>query len=189
MEKMEQHLVLDLETLGTKTNSSILTIGALIFNPNSTDILDFVSEKTENSPSISTFYKKISLDSCESIGLEIDDATIKWWSQQNQEAQDEAFSDNDRFDIKEALLELNKFSKTCKKFWAKDPGFDCSILEYVAEKLSMGVPWQYYQTRSIRTIEDHIDFKSAKVNSHNALEDSLYEAASVQAFYKKLRNL
>ena len=93
MEKMEQHLVLDLETLGTKTNSSILTIGALIFNPNSTDILDFVSEKTENSPSISTFYKKISLDSCESIGLEIDDATIKWWSQQNQEAQDEERKD------------------------------------------------------------------------------------------------
>jgi hypothetical protein len=182
----EKHLVLDLETLGTKINSCILSIGAIIFDPYQTDVYDFVCKNTEKSPNISTYYKRISLDSCEKLGMTIDDSTVEWWAKQSKEAQDEAFSDEDRHDIKDALKELNIFSKHCKRFWAKSPDFDCKLIESYAFTLNIGVPWQFWETRCIRTIEDHIDFKSESVNSHHALQDTFYEAASVQAFYQKI---
>lgn len=185
MTKTERHLVLDLETLGTKANSCILTIGALVFDPYKTDLIDYINNKSENSPDISILYKKISIDSCVDLGMTVDDETIKWWSKQNEAAIEEAFSDDDRHDIKDVLLELNKFSRNCTKFWAKSPSFDCNIIEDAASKLQIGVPWAYHQTRCIRTIEDFTDFKTAKINSHNALEDCFYEAASVQTFYSK----
>ena len=184
----EKHLVLDLETLGTKTNSCILSVGAVIFDPYKTDVYDFVCQNTEKSPDISTYYKRVSLESCENIGMTIDDSTVEWWAKQSMEAQEEAFSDEDRHNIKDVIVELNKFSKPCKKFWAKSPDFDCSIIDNYALVLNIGVPWQFWETRCIRTIEDFIEFKSATVNSHHALQDCFYEAASVQNMYSLFKN-
>ena len=66
-------IMIDLETLNTTPDSTILTIGAVKFDP-------FGSEIKE--PKMDSFYVKVDLDSCDRIGLTTNDDTIAWWANQ-----------------------------------------------------------------------------------------------------------
>lgn len=70
---MYNHVMLDLETYGTRPNSVILAIGAVAFNP--------------SSPKLGPeFYSVINYKSSLTAGLLADLATIEWWSRQGAEA-------------------------------------------------------------------------------------------------------
>ncbi len=83
-------IMIDLETLATSPDAAILTIGAVKFDPFGDDI---------NEPNCDKFYVKVDLDSCDRIGLVTHDDTIAWWANQSKEAQEEAFSPDNRIDI------------------------------------------------------------------------------------------
>ena len=80
------NVMVDLETLSTKNNATILTIGAIKFN-----LKDAPGEGEQN-----TFYMRVNLDSCKELGLDIDKNTEKWWNEQSPEAREEAFNEQDR---------------------------------------------------------------------------------------------
>src|ERR1700685_2647763 len=73
-----QHIMLDLETLGTRPGSAIRSVGAAAFDLDGTD-----------KPAGPTFYKKVKSMSCWVAGLTVDQDTLDWWSRQPQEVQDE----------------------------------------------------------------------------------------------------
>lgn len=172
-------IMIDLETLATSPDAAILTIGAVKFDPFGDDIKE---------PDCEKFYVKVDLDSCDRIGLVTHEDTIAWWSNQSQEAQDEAFSADERIDIVDAMNQLYKFCWGAKRVWSHGAGFDIIICEYIYRKIQKATPWSFWQVRDTRTLFDlGIDPKRPPVLKHHALEDAWNQAVGVQNVFKKLR--
>ena len=104
--------MIDIETLSTLPNATILTIGAIKFNRK--DRLKPINE-------LETFYCRVTLDSCKKKKMHIDSSTQKWWKTQSKEAQHEAIYHTDRIPLKEGLIELWNFFQGCDKVWANSP--------------------------------------------------------------------
>ena len=127
---MLSDIMIDLETLATSPNAAVLTIGAVKFDP--------FNIETDN-PTCEKFYVKVDLDSCDELGLDVNDDTIAWWGQQSKEAQEEAFSTEGRIHIREAFDRLYKFSWGAKRVWSHGASFDTVICENIFRKLNEAV--------------------------------------------------
>lgn len=184
---IDKHCMIDIEALSQSTDAAILSIGAIWFDPYSQDITDIEAiRKGELVGNFKTFYKKVSIESCLELNMSVEDSTLSWWAKQKPEAIEEAFSENDRETIEQVLKELFVFSRHCVQFWAKSPSYDLVILETAAKRLNAGIPWQYHQTRDVRTIEEVTDLSSKGSNTHDALSDAINQASVVQKAYQKL---
>ncbi len=177
---MLSDVMIDLETLATSPNASVLTIGAVKFDPFGSDI---------EIPTCEKFYVKIDLDSCDELNLDVSDDTLAWWSQQSKEAQEEAFSTKDRIHIREAFNQLYKFCWGAKRVWSHGAAFDTVICENIFRKLNKAVPWNFWEIRDTRTLFDlGIDPQRPPVLKHHALEDAWNQAVGVQNVFQKLRS-
>ena len=175
-------IMIDLETLNTTTDSAILTIGAVKFDPFDRDQLDITKTRMD------VFYEKVDLDSCDKLGLTTSDDTIEWWSKQSQDAQDAAFDPEGRLDIEEAFNRLYKFCWGAKRVWSNGACFDIMICEHVFRKIGKAVPWNFWEIRDVRTAFDlGIDPKRPPVLAHHALEDAWNQAVGIQNVYNTLR--
>ena len=172
-------IMIDIETLSTKTNSLILTIAAVKFNRN--------EYKTKISD-LESFYVRINQDSCQKLGMDVDENTVKWWNQQSDQARHEVFENKDRLNIKEALTQLSLFINNHTHIWANSPSFDCVILENAYNKCKLEIPWKFWNFRDCRTIYDigNINIKKISENTvkHNALNDCYNQIIGIQLFFK-----
>lgn len=176
---MNTDIMIDLETLDVLPSATILTIGAVKFDPFGDDV---------NEPSCEKFYVKVDVDSCDRIGCTVSQATLDWWSNQSQAAQDEAFDPNGRIDIVDAMNQLYKFCWGAKRVWSHGAGFDVIIMEHVFRKIGKAIPWQFWEVRDTRTLFDiGINPNRPPVLKHHALEDAWNQAVGVQNVYKSLR--
>ena len=172
--------MIDTETLSTRTNATILTLGAVRFDPLGNDPIE---EKDK-------LYIKIDLDSCADLDLHIDDNTIEWWSKQSPEAQDEAFGEEGRLSATDAFTQLYKFCWGASCFWSNGAGFDMVVCDTYYDRLKRAAPWKYWQIRDCRTIYTiGVEPQLPKVTAHNAVEDAVAQAIGVQNVYKKLVEL
>jgi hypothetical protein len=171
---MTKHLMVDLETLATTPNATILSLGAVTFNPNSSQIYD-------------ELYYKVELESFDGLDSYIDDATIEWWSKQDPAAQAEAFDPNDRVDIRTVMDEFYKFCMGSSKFWSHGSTFDIIILEHYFRQVNKPYPWKFWEVRDTRTLFDlGMDPEMPQANKHHALEDARRQAIGVQNMFRKL---
>ena len=172
-------IMIDLETLNTTPDSTILTIGAVKFDP-------FGSEIKE--PKMDSFYVKVDLDSCDRIGLTTNDDTIAWWANQSKEAQAAAFDPDGRIPIEDAFAQLYKFCWGAKRVWANGSCFDIIICEHVFRKIGKAIPWSFWEVRDVRTAFDlGINPQRPPVTAHHALEDAWNQAVGIQNVYNTLR--
>lgn len=166
--------MVDLETLATSPDAVILTIGAVLFDPYSTRIYD-------------KFYVRVDIDSCDKLGMQVNESTIEWWGKQSKEAQDEAFGEENRLPIEEAIEKFHKFAWNSEAYWSHGSIFDINILETYYRKLNKATPWQFWQIRDTRTVFDlGYDPELPKVTAHNALEDANAQAIGVQTVMRKI---
>jgi hypothetical protein len=171
--------MIDLETLDVLPTATILTIGAVKFDPFGDDL---------NEQSCEKFYVKVDVDSCDKIGCTVSQATLDWWSKQSKEAQNEAFDPNGRIDIVDAMNQLYKFCWGAKRVWSHGAGFDVIICEHLFRKMSKAIPWQFWEVRDTRTLFDiGINPNRPPVLKHHALEDAWNQAVGVQNVFKSLR--
>jgi len=176
---MNTDIMIDLETLNTTTDATILTIGAVKFDP-------FGRELQE--PKMDSFYCRVDVDSCDRIGLTTSDDTIAWWAQQSKEAQEAAFDPEGRIDIEEAFARLYKFCWGAKRVWSNGSCFDIIICEHVFRKINRAVPWKFWEVRDVRTAFDlGINPQRPPVTAHHALEDAWNQAVGIQNVYNTLR--
>lgn len=176
---MKTDVMIDLETLDVSPSATILTIGAVKFDPYS---------QSRSIDDCETFYVKIDLDSCDALGLTVNPDTIDWWSKQSAEAQNEAFDPAGRINITDAMNQLYKFCWSGKRFWSHGAGFDLVICEHVFTKMQKSVPWKFWQARDTRTFFDlGINPDRPPVLKHHALEDAWNQAVGVQNVVKKLK--
>jgi hypothetical protein len=173
-------LMIDLETLDVTPTASILTIGAVRFDPFGDDV---------NEPKCDKFYVTVDLDSCDRLGLTVSDSTLEWWASQSKEAQAAAFDPTGRIDVVDAFNQLYKFSWGAKRVWSHGASFDVPICENVYRKIQKAIPWQFWEVRCTRTLFDlGINPNRPPVLKHHALEDAWNQAVGVQNVFKTLRS-
>jgi hypothetical protein len=169
-------VMLDLETLSTRPESVVLTMGAIKFNPFKQD--DFGQ----------TLYIRPDVDEQISNGRHVSDDTMNWWLDQPEEVREEALNTDDRMPIEEMLRTLNRFLVGVDNIWAQGPIFDIGILENLYRQHNTPPPWKHWQIRDSRTIfGTHGDPREVgRHNLHNALADCVYQAQGIQMVYHKL---
>ena len=170
------HGMIDLETLSTNPNATILTIGGVKFDPYSF---------TEPSQGM---YFRVDVDSQTAMGRDVQQETIDWWATQPKEISEEALGDEDRIDLKYLIKQINKWSVGVDVFWCQGPLFDYAILQNLYAQLEHPVPWQYWQIRDSRTLFSLVprDPNEKRTGLHNALEDCYFQARKVQQVYNQL---
>jgi DNA polymerase III epsilon subunit-like protein len=176
---MNTDIMIDMETLDVIPTATILTIGAVKFDPFGNELLESQMEK---------FYVKVDIDSCDRIGCTVNTSTLDWWSQQSTAAQEEAFSPENRIDIVDAMNQLYKFCWGAKRVWSHGAGFDVVICEHLFRKIGKAIPWSFWEVRDTRTLFDlGINPHRPPVLKHHALEDAWNQAVGVQNIFKTLR--
>lgn len=172
-------IMIDLETLDVLPSATILTIGAVRFDPFGDDV---------NNPTCKKLYIKVDVDSQDAIGSTISQGTLEWWAQQSAEAQEQAFDPNDRVNVVDTIEQLYKFCWGAERVWSHGAGFDVVICETLFRKVGKAVPWNFWQVRDTRTIFDiGIDANRPPVLKHHALEDAWNQAVGVQNVFRTLR--
>lgn len=166
------HVMIDLETLGTQPGSVILSIGAVVFDP----------EASPNACIKSEFYTVVSRADCEAKGLTVSENTLKWWGQQSEEARKvlvEAES-TDAKDLMTALQELARFIPFGSKVWSNGANFDQPLLDVAYDRVGITLPWKYWNSRCYRTIlalcPNEESMQPGTVLAHDALEDAKWQA-------------
>ena len=173
-------IMVDLETLSVRNNAIILTIGAIKFDRNK---IWSETYSISDIPDKNIFYKRISISSCEKIGLHRDLNTENWWKKQDLEAYNEAFGyEKERIDIKVALKEFSKWYGDSKYIWGNGSIFDITILSEAYLRCNLDVPWKFYNVRDLRTILDIYNIRPCvnNKNKHNALYDCFFQIKDIQ---------
>ena len=172
---MATHAMIDLETLHTTPRASVLTVGGVKFNP------------LDDSEPHSEFYFKLDLDTQD---RDVSDDTIAWWGQQDDKAQEEAFSPDGRVHMNEFLDSLPKWMVGVDVLWGHGYGFDITIIEDMFRQQNKNIPWQFWQVKDSRTLFTMCEKDPRKVlgqaDLHNALADAYFQAKGVQFAYKEL---
>ena len=170
------HGMIDLETLSTNPNATILTVGGVKFDPYT------MAEPSQG------MYFRVDVDSQTEMGRDVMQETVNWWSKQPKEISDEAFSDDNRASLDDMIKKINKFSVGVDVFWCQGPLFDYAILQDIYKQLGYHVPWQYWQIRDSRTLFSLVsrDSNEQRTGLHNALEDCYFQAKKVQQVYNQL---
>ena len=168
------HAMIDLETLSTKPNATILTIGGVKFDP-----------YTYAEPSQGMYFR-VDVDSQTTMGSDVQQETVEWWGKQADDVREEALGDGDRIDLKYLIKQINKFSVGVDVFWCQGPLFDYAILQNFYAQMEVPVPWNYWQIRDSRTLFALVprDPNEKRTGLHNALEDCYFQARKVQQVYK-----
>jgi hypothetical protein len=165
-------LMIDLEGLATGPDTTILTIAAQAFDP-------FGSGYYERH-----YYARVTLESQENRS--IDDGTIAWWATQPEHAREEAFGEQDRIPLDQALDELGRLIWHAKLIWAQGPTYDMNILEHAYKSYNKPLPWKYYQVRDSRTVFSLWPELPIPSTSHHALEDCRRQIGMLQTTLQHL---
>ena len=170
-------IMLDLETLSTRPEATILTFGAIKFSPYNQE------------PMTDGIYHRINVDEQIELGSHVDENTIAWWGQQADDVREEALSPDNRISLEEFTANLNRFLVGAENIWAQGPVFDIVILENLYRRLGKPCPWQFWQIRDSRTLLSSLGDprEKGKAGLHNALEDCISQAQGVQAIYHALK--
>lgn len=170
------HVMVDLETLGTRPGCRILSIGAVVML------------KSIEIPTTSIeFYRE--LDPNDQPGLTVDPATWAWWQEQDPAARDRLFATGGKPGLlpglKEFGLWLSSVSASYKDqpqvcIWGNGADFDNAILQVAFAAAGLPQPWPFWNNRCYRTLKNlRPDLPAVRQGvHHNALDD-----ARTQAFH------
>lgn len=168
---MMKDVMLDLETLGTRSTSAIIQIGACYFDRDTGEIGDTFSVN------ITPRYDLFTTDK----------DTLDWWNEQSTEAQAAVFSNP--VPVSTAIRDLHDFLDNDEvRIWSHAT-FDIPILLNTFYVLELKFPIHHKKMRDIRTLMDLADHHGNKEERegihHNALDDCLFQVKyCVQAFNK-----
>lgn len=163
------HVMLDLETWGTRSGSALRSVGACVF-----DMQGVIRE---------TFYHNVDRASCEALGLTIDPETEKWWADQSQAAQDALIPDQRPLAF--VLGEFLKFWDAVggEYIWSHGANFDEVLLRTAYDAAGLDAPWKFWNVRCSRTVLALGNRRPKREvgTHHNALDDAKAQAVAVAA--------
>jgi hypothetical protein len=178
------NIMIDLETLGTKPGSVVLSIGAVVF--------------AEDCVHLGTpFYDVIRVESSLKAGLTIDASTLLWWSKQDRTVYQEALGTLSASPLADVLQRFNSWlefntTPSSVKVWGNGADFDLTLLLACYRAVDLQAPWQFWNHRCYRTLKalgtvTHPDVRAEKTNNHNALDDARNQAEHAVALLRAMR--
>jgi len=175
---MATHATIDLETIDIRPQATVLSLGAVKFNPHA------------DSDPHSELYLKIDIEDQNRLGRTVNDDTLEWWSKQDSKIMDEAFDQTDAVTVEDALAQVSKFSVGVDTFWGQGYGFDYTMLEDMFRSVGRPIPWNFWQILDSRTLfrlckQD--PRKQIQNDLHNALADAFYQSKAIQIAYAELK--
>jgi hypothetical protein len=168
------HVMLDLETMSTRYNAAVASIGACIFEPAALEsYTDFTPDRL--------FYVK--LDLSKQRGRDFDGDTIYWWMAQEQEARDTL-----RMHIvhpHEALRQFAEWYRTKEGgvTWSLGANFDHVILQDLYNWIGMKNPINYRDQLCMRTVVKMTAEQPPaipEIVGHRAIDDAILQAIWLQ---------
>lgn len=178
MKNDKRHVMMDLETWGTRSGSALRSVGAVVFDPKETGV------------DAETFYANIDRQSCSDMGLTEDASTVAWWDRQSAEA--EATLAVDQRPLREVVRDFNRWFRAtgCAHVWSHGASFDVVLWEWACLACDEKEPWKFWDVRDTRTLYHlaGVDLKSVPRDGvhHNALDDAVHQARCVQLAYQTL---
>lgn len=165
-----EHVMIDLETLGRRAGCSILSIGAVAFDPKSG-----LGQE---------LYTVVSRESCKLAGLHEDPETLAWWEGQNEQAKRVLIeaSAKQAVELTSALEQLteylSQFGRKKVKVWGNGSDFDNAILTACYAAVGQNIPWDFWNNRCYRTLKSLRPAVKLKRQGtyHNALDDAKSQA-------------
>lgn len=191
------HAMIDLETLSTRSDSKVLSLGVAIFNDTEVVATDGWA-----------------IDLADDVGGHVDWGTVKWWMQQDAVAREFSWTGKlsnatAAFNFKALVAQWD-----AKEFWSKDPHFDHVILENWWRRVDEHAgyaprpgrpaqlhpgqfPINYRSPRSFRTLVGEatdLGFDANAVSTgsyvaHNPIDDAAIQARVVIAARTFLRGI
>lgn len=186
-EMLYTHLMVDVEALGKKPGSPLVSIGAVFFDP-----------ATGNTGP--EFYEVISLESSMACGGVPDASTIIFWLKASSEARAEIVMD-DAITMSDALQQLDDFitknasnGKDSVQVWGNGATYDNVLLAESFDRAGIPCPWKFWNNRDVRTIVElgkavgytpryEIPFVG---EPHKAISDAHHQVKYVSAIWQRL---
>lgn len=174
-----KHTMIDIETLGTRPDAVILSIGAVYFNPQCEEL--GMHEACHMFPPV---------PEQEVEGRKVDGSTAAWWMRQSFEAR-QALLDGQRANtdtLDQMRMTLATIVEDADTLWANGPDFDLVILR---DFMGPGYKWPFWKHSCVRTFKTRFDWALAganisRGNAHDAIADCLYQARQVRTIYRAL---
>lgn len=176
------HLMIDLETLGVRSDARIIELGAAVFDINGDGVESAFS---------------IALD-VGTQGGSIDAGTVDFWLKQPDAARMN-LAKAKKMKATEALDQFEKDLSPWGQFkglWSHGPAFDVAILSSLYNRVGRGVPWGHKTIRDTRTLKFAVEQVGLKPmeyptlgTMHTAADDCISQAKWVQGLVKQLRSM
>ena len=171
---MSKDLMLDIETLGTKHDAPVLSLGACWFNYDKPEI--------EPTGKIHVVFDVEYQQKHQGRIIRAD--TVKWWMGQSEAARSALFPPNPTL-FQSFIDKLTAMTSAADAIWAKGPDFDCTILQSLVEACGVDYKWPYYKHRCVRTMTVQLSDLCSHVRlsgaAHNALDDAVHQANQIRA--------
>lgn len=181
-------IMLDIETMATRPDAVIVSIGAVFFDLDDPDNL-YGPE----------FYQCIDMNSCAEKGLQFDAGSISFWlsNKVTEQARQDLFKD--ATSLENALRLFSVFTKheQAKKnvaVWGNGVGFDNTILRNAYKACNMKTPWHYRDDRDVRTLvafgksigmnKNHVERDGTY---HNAVDDAKHQVKYCSEIYQRMK--
>ncbi len=175
-------VMLDLETLGTKPGSVILSIGAVVFDH------DYLNAE---------FYVEINQASCHLSGLVTSQDTLEWWQKQSPESRAvfDRTSGTQGQGLDSALSSFTSWlhhTAPAKEIclWGNGSDFDNVLLKAAYDAVKLEFPTRFYNNRCFRTLKNlglPVQEPQRRGVHHNALDDAIHQAIWAERILSNLR--
>lgn len=176
--------MVDIETLSTRPDATIVSVGAILFDPFECDTVAALMDGH-------TFYRTVDRESQPKSHVCPD--TLAWWDRQSETARAQLLINPQPVAL--VLQELHNFlcfrqgqtHPPAHELWANGPNFDCVILESAYRNYSpFKLPIPFMRQYDVRTVKElawrHGNKPHITVGvAHNALDDCVQQALYVQA--------
>lgn len=171
------HVMCDLETLGTTADAVILSIGAVKF--------DLATGDIDNDG----FYRSVSIESNFDLKRRFSEDTLLWWLKQPVAAQSVFHEAKETLET--ALIEFSDWLGNDEhEMWSNGADFDLPMLAHAYTQLGIEIPWRFWNSRCYRTYKNLPGAKDIRVPplgvKHNALSDAYQQAQTVSAIHRQL---
>lgn len=172
--KNKFHVMLDIETFGTKPNAAVISAAAVSFNPHTGEIL---SE-----------WKGL-FNPDDQVDSHIDFGTVRWWMRQSKEASAHFLDPKKLPQSIDTLNSLNAWAGPANKdiaWWGNSPSFDQIIMEHLYDSFGIKYPWSVFNFLDVRTIKFLLpDLPPKPEGTHDPLVDCRYQISIIHKFYHR----
>lgn len=169
-------VMVDVETLDTRTSAVILSIGAVRFD------IEKPYQLGER------FHVHIDIDSCLEHGRTVSGSTVLWWLGQDDDARSK-LTDAKRVSLPVALDQLSVFINEKDRVWGNGAAFDNAILSDAYRTVGHPQPWRFWGDMCYRTLKNlykHVPKPTFDGVAHDALDDACNQALHLQLIYERI---